>query len=169
VTGSDAPLIRELRLRALAADPSSFGSTYERDAAYGAEVWAERVAAAASGDDRATLLAFRDGIAVGMVSAFRDDSRERVFLILGMWVAPEVRRQGVGRRLLAEAERWIAAAGGATVELSVTDRSTAARRLYEDAGYRPTGRQEASPHTPGLVEVELRKELSSPETRLRRP
>ncbi len=39
----DLGVVRELRLRALKTDPTSFGSTYEREAAFAAEVWEERV------------------------------------------------------------------------------------------------------------------------------
>ena len=58
-----------------------------------------------------------------------------VFGIYSMWVAPEARRRGIALELLAEAERWIAAAGGSEAELNVVDRETPARRLYERAGF----------------------------------
>jgi ribosomal protein S18 acetylase RimI-like enzyme len=47
---------------------------------------------------------------------------------------PEFRRQGVGRRLLAEAERQAAGASG--LSLIVADRNLRARRLYEAFGFR---------------------------------
>ena len=160
VARGDAPLARRVRLRALEADPSSFGSTYAREAAFGDEVWEERVSRSAAGDEGSTLLALRGAEPVGLVSAFRDEADASVFDVVGMWVAPDARGQGLGRRLLVEIESWIASCGGSEVRLSVTNRATAARRLYESAGYELDGRSEPSPHTAGVVEIGMRKRLA---------
>lgn len=157
---SDVPVVRPLRLRALQTDPSSFGSTYAREAAFEHGVWAERVARGARGDDAATLIAFRDGRGVGLVSGFRDEHDAHVFDVVGMWVAPDARGEGIGRRLLDAIEGWIASCGGTEVRLSVTNAATAARALYAGAGYEPDGRDERSRHTPGLVEIGMRKRLT---------
>ena len=159
VRPADLEIVRAVRLRALETDPASFGSTYEREAAFTDDVWKERIAQGAAGEDAATLLALRGEEGLGLVSAFRDDAEREVFDVFGMWVAPAVRRTGLGRRLLEEIERWIAASGGTEVRLSVTNAATPAQRLYESAGYEPDGRSEPSPHTPGLVEIGLRKRL----------
>ncbi len=76
-----------------------------------------------------------------------------------MWVAPEVRGLGVGRRLLDEIEAWARAAGAATLRLAVTDRDEAAQALYRSAGFEPNGQRTESHHTPGLVEIGLVKRL----------
>lgn len=151
---------RGVRLRALKTDPTSFGSTYEREAAFADDVWEERVARGAEGVDAATLIAFREGEAVGLVSAFRDEQAPNVFDVVSMWVAPEARGEGIGRRLLEEIEAWIASCGGTEVRLGVTNVSAAARGLYASAGYEPDGRAEESGHTPGLVEIGMRKRLA---------
>jgi ribosomal protein S18 acetylase RimI-like enzyme len=161
VTRGDLGLVRGLRLRALETDPASFGSTHAREAAFTDDVWTERVDRGARGDDAATLLAFRDDEPVGLVSAFRDETDGRVFDVVGMWVAPEVRRSGIGRRLLEEVEGWIASCGGTDVRLSVTNEADAARRLYESACYERDGRAEESRHTGGLIEIGLRKRLTA--------
>jgi ribosomal protein S18 acetylase RimI-like enzyme len=159
VTLDDVAAARSLRLRALETDPSSFGSTYAREAAFEDVVWQERVARGAEGDDAATLLAFSDDEPVGLVSGFRDEETADAFVVVGMWVAPEARGRGIGRRLLDEIEAWIASGGGTEVRLSVTNVATAARRLYERAGYVATGGAEESGHTPGLLELGMRKAL----------
>jgi ribosomal protein S18 acetylase RimI-like enzyme len=81
-----------------------------------------------------------------------------LFGIYSMWVAPEARRRGIALELLAEAERWIEAAGGSEAELNVVDRETPARRLYERAGFRLDGRSEPAAH-PGATELGMRKRL----------
>jgi ribosomal protein S18 acetylase RimI-like enzyme len=160
VRPDDGPMIRRVRLDALASDPASFGSTYEREAAYADEKWAEWAAGDAAGEDMATLLAVCEEEPVGIVAAYRSDTERDVFVVFSMWVAPGVRGRGIGRRLLREIEAWIASAGGAVVRLSVTDAAAAARQLYETAGYEPDGRAKESRHTKGLIEIGLRKRLS---------
>ena len=53
-----------------------------------------------------------------------------------MWVAPEVRGLGLGRRLLAELEAQAAAHGAGTVRLETNKALTEAIGLYRAAGYR---------------------------------
>jgi GNAT superfamily N-acetyltransferase len=78
-----------------------------------------------------------------------------------MWVAPEARGQGVGRRLLERLEGWMRESGGRTSHLSVTTEAAPAQYLYESAGYAPDGRVEESRHTPGLLHISLRKQLAA--------
>ena len=156
---SDSPILRAVRLRALATDPASFGSTYEREAAFPDQTWAERATRSSAGDDTATLVAIRGDEAVGIVTAFRDGAQRHLFHVFEMWVAPEARREGVGRRLLNAIEGWAASCAGTRAHLSVTDAATAAMRLYESAGYKPDGNSATSRHTPGLTEISLLKQL----------
>ena len=156
---ADAPLLRDVRLRALATDPASFASTYEREAAFGPEAWEEWAAGSAAGDEWATLLAMRGEEPVGIVTGARDENERHVFHVFSMWVAPEARRAGIGRRLLTDIEEWMSSSGGTAVELSVTNQAAAARQLYEGAGYGPDGRVDESRHTGGLLEIGFRRRL----------
>ena len=156
----DWALIRDLRLRALQTDPASFASTYQAEAAYSEQQWRDWAAEDAAGDEYATFIAREGKQPVGMVAAYRDEVQRNLFHIVAMWVAPEVRRAGIGRLLLRQIEAWIRSCGGTAAQLSVTTAATAARRLYESAGYAPDGRRTESSHTPGLVEVSLTKELA---------
>ena len=61
-----------------------------------------------------------------------------------MFVTADARRQGHGRRLLAELERRAAAAGAKRVRLLTTEALTEALALYESAGYAVVGTQRAS-------------------------
>lgn len=61
--------------------------------------------------------------------------------ILALAVVPALRRQGLGRTLLAAAEASMRAAGGRVVFLEVACTNTAARALYAAAGYREIGRR----------------------------
>jgi ribosomal protein S18 acetylase RimI-like enzyme len=156
---ADAPLLREVRLRSLATDPAAFASTHEREAGFGPEAWEEWAAESAAGDDWATLIAMRSEEPVGIVTGARDENERHVFHVFSMWVAPDARREGIGRRLLTDIEDWMSSSGGTVVELSVTNQAAAARQLYERAGYEPDGRVDESSHTGGLLEIGLRKRL----------
>jgi ribosomal protein S18 acetylase RimI-like enzyme len=61
-----------------------------------------------------------------------------------MRVHPDVQRRGFGRLLLERLEERARALGCRTIRLDTTDRQTAARRLYESAGYQETGRRQTA-------------------------
>ncbi len=141
---------RELRLRALAESPDSFGETLEGARQREEAVW---VASTAVDPTRVVLFAeFADepiGMAVGRISP--EDAR--LAHLYAMWVAPEGRRVGAGRALVDGVMRWARLAGAATLNLRVTVRAPAAQALYRAMGFRETGQTE--PLRPGS-EVESR-------------
>ncbi len=159
VTSRDWRVLRDLRLRALKADPLSFGSTHEREAAYSDEEWKQWAGGDAVGDAMATFIARRERRPVGIVGAYRDQTEPLLFHVIAMWVAPEARGEGLGRRLLSHVEGWVRSCGGQVVQLHVTTTAVAARHLYESAGFEPDGDRRESAHTRGLEEVSLRKRL----------
>ena len=159
VEPGDAQLVKTIRLRSLQADPLSFGSTYEREAAFDDAAWEDWARDDAHGDEMATFLAVEASTPLGIVGAYRDDDEPGLYHVVAMWVAPEVRRRGLARRLLEEIEGWIVAAGGTEVQLFVTDAAEAAQSLYRSTGYAPDGATMPSRHSPGLLETSLRKSL----------
>jgi ribosomal protein S18 acetylase RimI-like enzyme len=102
IKASEGPVVKAVRLRALATDPSSFASTYTREAGFADDEWTDWAAGDATGDEMTTLLALRGRAPVGLVAAYRDEVQRNLFHIVAMWVAPEVRREGVGVRQLRE-------------------------------------------------------------------
>jgi ribosomal protein S18 acetylase RimI-like enzyme len=160
VIANDAERIKSVRLRALRSDPSSFASTYAKEAAYPDEWWVDWATGDAGGEEMATMLALQGETAVGLVGAHRDNNDESLYHVFAMWVAPEHRGAGLGRKLLTTAEEWIATAAGTTVRLDVADTAKEAVSLYEKGGYAPDGHQAPSPHTPGITHLSLRKRLA---------
>ena len=73
ITPADALLLRDVRLRALSADPDAFGSTYAREAPRSVADWESWARDHASGADKATFLAMRDATAsaVGLSMGLR--------------------------------------------------------------------------------------------------
>ena len=62
---------------------------------------------------------------------------------------PEFRGQGLGTRLLSEAEAIAHGTGAAVVSLIVAEANEGAKRLYERTGYRESARRRLVPF-PGL-------------------
>jgi len=78
-------------------------------------------------------------VLVGMVGCRRDRTikHRHTALIWGMYVAPEQRGTGLGRRLfLAALERARSWRGLTSLWLDVTTTNTAARALYASCGFR---------------------------------
>ena len=124
---SDIDEQRKLRLLALQTDPSSFGSTYEREAAFTREIWRERLESPlkrtfiARYSPKNVLSTSEDleperssewigGLVImapGAVSiAIPHTDPKTSFLMFGMWVHPDHRGKGVGRMLLEGASGW---------------------------------------------------------------
>ncbi|HSD87074.1 MAG TPA: dihydropteroate synthase [Kofleriaceae bacterium] len=126
---------RDLRLRALADAPDAFGETLAESQNRDEAAWRSWVAPRA---DAIRLVAVRDGVPVGMmVVAIAEDARRAN--VYAMWVAPEARRAGAGRRLIETGLTWARQQAALDVELRVSDGQSAARALYESCGLRSTG------------------------------
>jgi ribosomal protein S18 acetylase RimI-like enzyme len=139
--------LRELRLRALSADPGAFGSSAAEESAYSEKRWREM----ARGQ---VFVAIDDSRWVGMAGCFQEDD---VMWVWGIWLVPSRRGKGVGRRLLDEAMKCALDQGSPHVRLSVTENNTAAETLYRDYGFVETGRRKPLRSDPSLVEVELER------------
>lgn len=66
----------------------------------------------------------------------RSGNRHAYLLLL--YVTPQHRRRGIATALLQTAHRWAQARGDGEISLQVFCDNTAAIRLYEQLGYRPT-------------------------------
>jgi len=128
----DWAAVRAVRLRALGTDPEAFGSTVERERAYDDDLWRTRVAAgrtfvARVGDDVVGIVAYHE--------AGEPDERR----LVGLWVAPGARGRGIADLLVRAVAVAAAAEGARVMTLCVMDGNDRARRLYERAGFHPTG------------------------------
>ncbi|HEV2369905.1 MAG TPA: GNAT family N-acetyltransferase [Acidimicrobiales bacterium] len=133
----DADVMRRLRLRALQEAPSAFGSTYDREAAFSDQEWLARL----SPDGYPHFLAEDNhGEPVGMVVGAPDQDNSETALLLGLWVAPEARRQGWAALLVDEVLGWARSTGVSAVRLHVTEGNSPAEHLYERCGFASTGR-----------------------------
>lgn len=127
---ADAAAYRTLRLSALAESPEAFGSDVATESAAPLEKFAETlssgyVAGAFAGDRLVGLAGFRP--------LDREKTRHRGD-IWGVYVAPDSRGSGLGRRLL-EHVLTHARTQVRQVHLAVTATNIAGVRLYESLGF----------------------------------
>lgn len=126
-----------------------------------AERWAERLASPPR-PPAAVLVAEIDGEVCGFASvgAARDDD-EAAGELYAIYVDPDHWGAGVGRALLAEAERRLSNGGFVEATLWVLDDNPRARRFYEAAGWEHDGGSKRETHLDTEVtEVRYRKALS---------
>ena len=88
-------------------------------------------ARAVSGATSAILLQREDGALAASVMVGHDGHRGWVYYLA---VAPERRRAGLGRAMMAAAEAWLRARGAPKLQLMVRDTNEAAQAFYEALG-----------------------------------
>jgi len=153
--------MRSLRLHALADAPTAYGSTLAQEQSYSEEVWRERSLGTSSGCERATFVAERDGIWIGMVTGLANqqgETRESTLLV-AMFVATSARREGIGVALVDALTSWARDCGANQIALWVTSDNDPAVSLYRRCGFRFTGVSKSHAHAPGLTEREMVRRL----------
>lgn len=92
-------------------------------------------------DNQASLVAVHGDRVIGHLNVSREEGpMTRHVASLGMAVAPEWRRRGVGSALLIESIRWAKEMGVQKLALSVYPHNEAALALYRKFGFRTEGR-----------------------------
>ena len=130
--------LKALRLRALANDPDAFGGRIEDAIEHDDDLWRKRTAADSS--ESATFVAeAADGTLVGMAVGAPAPEQPDAAGLFGMWVAPDVRSQGIGGALVDAVVVWAASVGYERIGLGVTTTNTAAIALYERKGFADLG------------------------------
>ena len=134
---ADAPAYHAQRVRALRDHPEAFGRAPEEVASV--EVWAANFRAAADPGADFVLGAFDGDVLVGVAGCRRERlvKHRHTAYIWGMYVAPEQRGTGLGRRLfvaaIARARTW---PDLESLWLDVTTTNHGARALYASCGFR---------------------------------
>jgi ribosomal protein S18 acetylase RimI-like enzyme len=124
---------KALRVRALQTDPQAFGSTLQRTLEREDSFWIGRLQEGIEDHLRSMLFASVAGELVGMIGVYPDQVTEQPGII-SMYVCPEHRGQGIGRKLM---EAMLARlADEETVFLDVRVCQESAVRLYESMGFR---------------------------------
>jgi RimJ/RimL family protein N-acetyltransferase len=137
---ADAELYQELRLRALKDHPESFGSTFEREVQFSLETIIERIKPSG---DKFVLGAFDENTNLYAIATFvRETSIKTSHKsnLFGMYVVPERRGNGEGKRFLTEFIRIAKGYKGLEqIHLSVVSKNLPAKKLYEALGFQTYG------------------------------
>ncbi len=153
--------LRALRLRALADAPLAFGSTLAREEAFADDIWDERAAWGAAGEDQVTYVAEDEGRWIGMAVGLAEGGQQPRFMLVGMFVEPDARGRRVGAALVEAVVTWARTRGAAELGLWVTSTNRAGIALYERCGFRPTGQRQPLDHTPALTEIQMIRDLAT--------
>jgi ribosomal protein S18 acetylase RimI-like enzyme len=162
LTSADHNTLRDTRLRALADTPLAFGSSYARESLDTPQQWQQRAEKWTTPNQARCFLAFdedRGGTCCGIVACFKDEQRAGSVAIVSMWVAPEARRKGLGRRLIGHVEQWARDQGAEQLRLHATETNLPAIELYLRCGFDFTGETEPYPNDTALQERVMVKSL----------
>jgi RimJ/RimL family protein N-acetyltransferase len=135
LTSTDAPAFVALRLRGLRECPEAFASSYEEECATSLAEIERRLQPKV---DSAVFGAFHDAELCGLVGLQRETMTKLAHkaFIWGMYVAPEMRMQGTGSRIIGHALHYAATVlGTRQVNLGVNTKNTAAVALYKKLGF----------------------------------
>lgn len=147
-----------LRREMLAESPKSFGASLETDGGCDLEVMRTRLET--QGDNR-TWGAFGkdDGELLGVVGGFREGphaKRAHAFAVWGMYVTPQARGAGLGRKLMGALLDYAKNLGGIRlVCLSVSATAPAAEAMYTSLGFKAWGTEPYSLQVDGEFHDEI--------------
>lgn len=153
---ADAALYRDIRLEGLRLSPEAFGSTFERENAQTLDWFAQRLG------NSDIFGAFDGAEIVGTAGLLLGTGRkeEHKGRLVGIYVRPNSRKSGVGRRLI-EAILDFARPRIEIVQLAVVSENHQAIRLYASLGFVEFGLEKNSLKDGGRYydEVHMAKEL----------
>ena len=154
---ADAAAIVALVDRAFRGDASREGWTTEADLLDGQRTDNSAVLEMIAAARDTLLLAHRDGTLVSSL-LLRDKGDGSAYVGM-LAVEPALQGHGVGRALLAEAERRALAFGASTMRMTVIAQRTELVAWYERLGYRRTGEREPFPYGQPRFGVPKRDDL----------
>lgn len=144
----DWQTLRDVRLAALEESPHAFWAKLSDERSYGRAEWTSFLGAVA------WFVARRgDDAAIGMAGLAQQDAGPQ---LIGMWVAPTARGQGIGARLTRAVIDLAASQGAPSVGLWVTEGNDPARAMYRRLGFEFTGEWAALPHDAAAGEHRMR-------------
>lgn len=142
-TVPDIPALHALIESAYRGESAKAGWTHEADLLGGQRTDVEALAEIIADPAQTLIVAVEDGAPVGCVCV-ADKGEGRGYLGM-LTVRPTLQAAGLGRALLAEAERHARSFGARVMEMTVIESRTELVAWYERRGYSDTGRRAPFP------------------------
>jgi GNAT superfamily N-acetyltransferase len=134
----DWQVLREVRLEALLLDPQSFGSNYEREAAYDEVRWSEFIGVP---HDRAFFL-LKDGpVAIGLTGIIRSREEPDEAMLIASYIRNEYRRFGLSVLLYEARLNWAKTERISAVIVSHRESNLASKMAIQKFGFQYTHEQ----------------------------
>ena len=140
-------------------DSSRTGWTSEAELLGGQRTDAATLRADLAAKPGATILTLREAAEGAIVASVWLEPSAGAFYLGMLTVNPQRQADGLGRILLAEAERFAAAAGARAMQLSVIEQRKSLIAWYERRGYRRTGALNPFPYGDERVGRPMRADL----------
>jgi ribosomal protein S18 acetylase RimI-like enzyme len=160
VSPVNAFVFKAVRLLALKDAPHAFGSTYAKESQFADAEWLRRVERM-NGERGAGFLAMDGETGCGIAGSFLHQNDPTRAHLVSMWTAPTHRQQGIGRLLVGEVLKWAHGRNARILLLMVTSNNEPAMRFYQRLGFTRTGRTEAYPNDPAVLEYEMSRPILS--------
>ncbi len=129
----EGPRLRAIRLCALRDAPEAFGTTLDEAATWPPEVWSKQLTGITA------FVAVVGDSDVGLVRSVPYGKAQETARLISLWVAPQVRGEGVGESLIDAVIEWARSNGFVTLLLGVNDDNIPAIALYTRKGFEPNG------------------------------
>ncbi len=153
------PLLKSVRLRALADAPYAFGTTWAEAAVYSDAEWQARARRFSELPPAAGCFVFVEGVPCGLASAYLSVKRPQAAGLSAFWVALERRGQGVADALVTFLADWARVQGAAALEADVVEDNHRAVTFYKRMGFTETGQSEPFRGDPNKRILLLAKKL----------
>lgn len=131
--------LRELRLKALQTNPSSFCNTYEEEVLYPDTKWIQWLEDAQKGETSLLYFAEYNNKLIGMIGASINQEQENASII-SMFIDPHFREQGIGKLLFQTICKKLDTYPIKEINLTVNAENRAAINLYRKQGFIETGK-----------------------------
>ena len=155
VEPGDWPVLRALRLEALADTPIAYLETLATALALDDDAWQARARRGSAEGDSCQVLARSGGTAVGTAVGFLDAERPGTAVLAAVYVAPAARGTGLLSALLEPVVAWAGGRGCGVLRLWVHEDNGRARAAYERLGFRETGQLMPYPLDPERRELAM--------------
>lgn len=134
----DVAAFRQIRLQAISDSPSAVWPTYEEEVRRSVKEIEARILRT---DTQVVFGAFIDNELVGIAGLRREplDQVRHKAVLWGVFVSPDLRREGLARKLFARVQSFAREEGVLQIQLCVNAENVRARNLYRSLGFESFG------------------------------